>query len=77
MRQHNSIERRRDRVEFANMYRDKLLALEKLDNLRHPAIREWIEQNVRRQLEYSPRTYYIDIYITLVKDLTRIIHIKK
>lgn len=77
MRQRSTRERRMIRIEFIYKYRGEISLLEKLSEHKWvrdtPEIKEFVEKTARIELEYSIRTYYFDIWMSLVKDKKRII----
>ncbi len=67
-KQRNTKDRIRDRTEFVHKYRRELIAI---GHDLHKA-KVFVETVAREELEYSPHTYYFDIWMSLRRTALKI-----
>ena len=75
MRQYSTRERRHEREEFVYMYRQEIARLFDKDT-KDIAVKYFADRVARHALEYSSRTYYVDIWLNLRRDYIRVFNIK-
>ena len=74
MKNNNTIERKRDRMEVAYMYRDEVEMYFRKGNkwMQNVDMNYFVDAFVKTQIQYSPTTNNGDIITALFKSLTKI-----
>jgi hypothetical protein len=74
MRQRATRERRKDREEFIYRYRSEITELLK-PGTPDSEVEAFVEKFARPELEYNPRTYWVDIWFAFKRDYQRLFNI--